>query len=169
MPLGAGLCVLSEAAAVGVIWSATRSSRSIQLTRGDPNPPNAHDGRTIHTERLNRRSTDWRFRRQSPVASPPKMVAPPVLARMEQPNELPRPGIQSRASRRFFQRTRNARQRKVVLDRLAAVRTWLNVVDVKSCFLRPLRQLAILSPLFGASDHTARKGHRNRLPHGFLC
>src|SRR5437762_61010 len=94
------------------------------------------------------------------------MLGPAILTWMEQGNQLVRSGITGMGSRGFFQRAGNACQSEIVGTRGSSGGAGPNVIDMKSSFLRDLRQEAILAELPGALADQLHKSGRCVLTHG---
>src|SRR5260370_28457954 len=94
------------------------------------------------------------------------MIGPAILTWMEQGNLFFRNTITAVGSCRFLQRAGDACQREVLGIGGPLGGAWLNMIDVKSGFLRRLRQEAILAGLAGALAYQLDESNWYVLTHG---
>ncbi len=108
---------------------------------------NQNNRRAIHSQRLNGGSPGCSSTAKPLGCRECEMIGPDIHARIEQRNCVACSGIGGRCSSCLAKRTRDAGQCEVGQFGWSVLRSWQHMVNMKSGFLRRLRQIAVLADI----------------------
>ncbi len=144
--------------------------RAWECSKACPDLPKHHNGRAIKSKCVAGSASHCCPSRNPPCPRPSKMFIPAIAAWMKKTRDRPSFGIDRVSSRPFLQGTCRTGKRQIGRGCGSAINTWMNVIDMKRRFLRPLRQSTVFAQIASALADLRRKScgngraHVSRLP-----